>query len=545
MTEQSNLTRRSLMKIAAASGLALPILAGTASFAAQNSKRLILGTTQEPVQFNPLLYTNAGAENIPEACMFDALWDVNEKGEFIPNLATEVPSIQNGGISHDGLTWRISLRKDVSWTDGKPFTARDVEFTFHSIVNPKIAARSRSGFTLIESFKVLDDFGIEMKLSRPYIPFLWAWQNMHIVPEHLLAAEPDFNTASYNQNPIGTGPYILKSRVAGSHMVYEANPNYHRGAPKIPQFIHKFVTDQLVAFGQVRTGEIDYLGVQGVPFDRWNEAAKLSGKTFFPLGQPYVQFIYFNCGKPQFADPLVRRALYTALPMQRSIDDVYFGTYKRTLSYLHPSHWAYNKDLKETTSDPVSAAKMLDQAGWKLGPDGIREKNGVKLSFTMSTTAGVPARQATQALFQQSWKEIGVMMEIKNMPASVVWGEYTTKSQFDTLLVAYEPPVGMDPDYSARCHSGGIPTKGGNGANYVQYENAEVDALLDQGVKQTDIEERKKTYARLQEILLEEVPFAPHGAVYQGQIFDSKLKGIKANQYVVDATWNVHEWSWT
>jgi ABC-type transport system substrate-binding protein len=191
-----------------------------------------------------------------------------------------------------------------------------------------------------------------------------ASSHVSILPHKTLAGAHDDRAASpalqggehhpsgFNAQPVGTGPYLLKSRTAGSHMVYEANPNYHRGQAKIRQFIHKFVPDQLVAYGQARTGEIDYLGVSGVPFDRWGEAAKLPDRTFFPLAQPWVQFVYFNCGKPQFKDPKVRRALYIALEMQKTIDDVFFGAYKRTLSYLHTSHWAYNHDLKDTGPNP-------------------------------------------------------------------------------------------------------------------------------------------------------------------------------------------------
>jgi peptide/nickel transport system substrate-binding protein len=202
----------------------------------------------------------------------------------------------------------------------------------------------------------------------------------------------------------------------------------------------------------------------GVPSDRWVEAAALPGLR---TPTPFVQFIYFNCGKPQFADPKVRKALYLVLEMQKSLGDVYFKTWARTLSYLHPTHWAYNHALREETPNPELAAKLLDEAGWHVGTDGIRAKDGVKMQFTMSTTAGNQTRQSCQALFQQNWKKIGVAMEIKNMPASVVWGEYTTKSQFDTLLVAWEPTVGMDPDYTARCHSKQIPVKDGAGSNYV------------------------------------------------------------------------------
>ncbi|MGB3386661.1 MAG: peptide ABC transporter substrate-binding protein [Pseudaminobacter sp.] len=541
MPSQFTLTRRSLIKGAAASSLILPASGlCTPAIAQSKSDRVILAGTQEPVQFNPLLYTNAGTETIPESLMFDALWDMNDRGEFIPNLAARLPTRENGDISADGRIWRINLKRDVKWSDGQPFTARDVEFTYQAIINPKVAARSRSGFDLIETFKLVDDHTIELTLKRAYVPFYWAWQNMHIVPHHILSAEADLNTSGFNMQPVGTGPYILKSRTAGSHMVYEASPNYHRGPAKIRQFIHKFVPDQLVAYGQAKTGEVDYFASVGVPIDRWEEARSLPDRTFFATPQPYVQFIYFNCEKPQFKDPKVRKALYIACEMQKTIDDIYFGNIPRTLSYLHPSHWAYNAALKEETANPQLAAKMLDEAGWRIGPDGIREKDGVKLKFSMSTTAGVPSRQAIQALFQQNWKEIGVEMEIKNMPGSVVWGEYTTKGQYDTLLVAWEPPVGMDPDYTSRCHSKAI----GSGANYTLYKNEEVDRLLDLGVTQEKVDERKATYARIQEILLEEVPFAPQFAVSEGGIKVNALQGIKPNQYVTDAAWNVYEWSW-
>ncbi len=509
-----------------------------------NKDRVILAMTQEPVQFNPLLWVNAGTENIPETCMFDALWDVNEKGEFIPNLAAKVPTAENGGISADGLIWKIELRPDVKWTDGEKFSAADVEFTYQSIINPKIAIRSRSGFDLIKNFKVVDATHVEIELSKSYVPFIWAWQNMHIVPKHILSKEPDINTSGFNSQPTGTGPFMLKQRVAGSHMIYERNADYHRGAPKFKQFIHKFVPDQLVEYGQMKTGEIDYLGL-GIPNDRWTEAKAMPDRDFMTSPQPWVQFVYFNCGLPQFKDAKVRKALYMALEVQKSIDDVYFGTYPRSLSYLQPTHWAYNHELKDYTSNPEMAAKLLDEAGWRIGADGVREKDGVKMKFNMSTTAGVPARQNTQALFQQNWKKIGVQMEIKNMPASVVWGEFTTKSQYDTELVSWEPTVGMDPDYTARAHSKQIPAKGGIGSNYSQYENPEVDKLLDLGVTQTSIEARKQTYARVQEILLEEVPFAPQAGTMQGNMKKKQLGGIKPSGYTVNCAWNLYEWGWT
>jgi peptide/nickel transport system substrate-binding protein len=507
-------------------------------------KSVIVGMTQEPVNFNPLLYVNSGTEEVPEACMFDALWDVNEKGEFVPNLAVKVPTLENGGISQDGTVWKIELKKDVKWHDGTPFTAKDVEFTYQTIINPKVAIRSRSGFDLISQFKIIDDYNVEIHLSKPFVPFAWAWQKMHIVPAHILSKEADLNTAPFNTQPIGTGPYKLVKRVAGSHMVYTRNMDYHRGAPAIETVIHKFVPDQTVAYTQFKTGEIDVFGLHGVPPVRFEEARKLPGKDALETPAPWVEFIYFNCGKPQFKEKVVRQALYYAVDKEKWIKDIYYGLPPRTLSYLHPNHWAYNQNLKDPGYNLEKAAAMLEDAGWKQGADGIREKNGVKLQFTMSTTAGSKAREQAEAMIQANWKEIGVAMEIKNMPASVVWGEYTTQSQFDTLMVGWEPTVGMDPDYTARCHSKQIPAKYGTGSNYVQYENPELDKLLEEGVLISDMQKRKAVYGKIQEILHEDVPFAPIFAYMFMYGKNSALKGYQINPYVTDITWNIQDWSW-
>jgi peptide/nickel transport system substrate-binding protein len=507
-------------------------------------KSVIVGMTQEPVNFNPLLYVNSGTEEVPEACMFDALWDINEKGEFVPNLAVKVPTLENGGISQDGNVWKIELKKGIKWHDGAPFTAKDVEFTYQTIINPKVAIRSRSGFDLISQFKIIDDYNVEIHLSKPFVPFAWAWQKMHIVPAHILSKEADINTAPFNTQPIGTGPYKLVKRVAGSHMVYKRNMDYHRGAPAIETVIHKFVPDQTVAYTQFKTGEIDVFGLHGVPPVRFEEARKLPGKDALETPAPWVEFIYFNCGKPQFKEKVVRQALYYAVDKEKWIKDIYYGLPPRTLSYLHPNHWAYSQNLKDPGYNPEKAAAMLEAAGWKKGADGIREKNGVKLKFTMSTTAGSKAREQAEAMIQANWKEIGVAMEIKNMPASVVWGEYTTKSQFDTLMVGWEPTVGMDPDYTARCHSKQIPAKYGTGSNYVQYENPELDKLLEEGVLISDMEKRKAVYQNIQEILHEDVPFAPIFAYMFMYGKNSALKGYKINPYVTDITWNIQDWSW-
>ncbi|MBV9750552.1 MAG: peptide ABC transporter substrate-binding protein, partial [Acetobacteraceae bacterium] len=157
--------------------------------------------------------------------------------------------------------------------------------------------------------------------------------------------------------------------------------------------------------------------------------------------------------------------------------------------------------------------------------------------------AGNKSREQAQQLVQQNWKKIGVDMTIKNMPASVVWGDYTVKSQFDTLMVAWDPLLYPDPDYTDRIDSKLIPAKTGTGSNYVQYQNPEIDALCAKGVATIGQEARKPIYDRIQEILLEDLPFAPIAALQVPVGVRDRVHGYVVNPYTSCNSWNLAQWS--
>jgi len=542
------LTRREFLKrsgkIAAGTGFWMTSLGRSPAFGAKKDT-MIVGMTQEAVLLNPLLYVLDGPEGMVEDCVFDALCDIDENGVFVPNLAVRVPTIENRDISRDGLTWKFELKKGVKWQDGQPFTAKDVDFTIKTVMNPKVPVRSRFGFDNVKGFRVVDDYHVEVTLSKPYAPFVWTWQTLHIVPEHILSKVPDIRTAPFSSQPMGTGPFTFHERVAGSHITYKRNPNYHRGAAGLETLIQKFVPNQAVMYTQFKTGEIDLLLNVGIAPERYEEAKALKDREIFLCPRNSVEQIIFNCGKPQFKDPRVRRALYLAVDKDRWIKDIFYGLVPRTLSYLKPDHWAYNTELKDPGYNPGEAARLLDAAGWKVGSDGIREKDGVKLRLTVSATSGERDREQAEVLLQQNWKDINVATEIRNFPSAVVYGEYWTKSQFEVLIRAYSPaPVGFDPDNTTRLHSKYIPIKYGQGANYNQYENPEVDKLLDEGVATYDRNKRKDIYWKVQKILLDEVPSGP--IFNWSMIFGRKsdVLGYKVNPFTTHYTLNVAEWAW-
>jgi peptide/nickel transport system substrate-binding protein len=548
-----DLSRRDLLRLGGLAGLAWPaagsatglaslVLSGGAARAAV-AGQCVVGVTQEAVNFNPLLYVNTGVETSVEFIVFDSLWKIDEAGKFIPNLAAEIPTAENGGISKDGLTWTIKLRSDVSWHDGTPFTADDVAFTLDVLMNPKVAVRSREGHEHVAHYAAKDPHTIEITLKDTFAPYLVSWQKTSLIPKHLLAGVPDINTAPFNTNPVGTGPFKFKERVAGSYISFEPNPKYHGGAPKLTSLVQKYVPDQQTLYAQFQTSEVDVYDNQGIPPLLYQRAKTLPGSKILLCPNPFVEFIYFNCGKPQFQDKRVRKALYMAVDRKGWIEAVYYGVPVPTLSYLPPSHWAYNKNLVDPGYDAKKATALLDEAGWKVGSDGVRAKDGVRLAFTMSTTAGNKSREQAQQLVQQNFKKINVEMTIKNMPASVVWGDYTIKSEFDTLMVAWDALLYPDPDYGDRIRSTAIPAKGGSGSNYVQYENKEIDELCTKGVAATDQAERKAIYDRIQEILLDEVPFAPFFSYQMIAGVKDRLHGYVANPYVTSNAWNTADWT--
>jgi peptide/nickel transport system substrate-binding protein len=210
---------------------------------------------------------------------------------------------------------------------------------------------------------------------------------------------------------------------------------------------------------------------------------------------------------------------------------------------LPPNHWAYNQALVDPGFNPAKAAALLDEAGWKPASDGVRSKDGVRLAFTMSTTAGNKSRELAQQVVQQNLKKVNVEMTIKNMPASVVWGDYCVKSEYDTLMVGWDALLYPDPDYGDRIKSNAIPAKGGNGSNYVQYENKEIDDLCAKGVAVVDQVERKKIYDKIQEILLDDMPFAPIFAYQLIVGIRDRIGGYAVNPYTPINSWNTADWT--
>jgi peptide/nickel transport system substrate-binding protein len=537
--------REALTLFAGTSALAMlgPLAGSARADTLKKGGQVVVGLSQEPTVFNPLR-PGIEVDRGVHYALYDSLWRVDERASFVPDLAAELPTEKNGGITHYGLTYTIKLRPGVTWHDGRKLTAHDVAFTHDLIMNPKFSAFSKIGHDVVASVETPDDLTVRINLKERFAPFMTSWSDTYIVPAHLLESVPDPNTAEFNTKPVGTGAFRFGSRVAGDHLVLQAYPGYHGGAPALERVIFKYIPDLTVLYTQFKAGAIDVTGLQGISAEFYAEAKGLPGVSVLVHETPSVEYIYFNHGKPQFTDLAVRQALYYAMDKKAIIDQIYYGVPKPTETYLPPTSWAYNGSLARHEFNPAKASAILDEAGWKPGGDGIRAKNGVRLSFTNSTTAGNKLREQAQALVQQNWRAIGVDMQINNMPAAVVWGEYYTKSKYDTLMVGVQYSVGADPDCLNRIGSKYIPAETGSGRNVLQYKNAQLDHALEDAVRELDRGKRRALYLRAQEIMRADLPFLPIFTYARIEGVRSGLVNYKLNSNTFTNTWNMHEWGW-
>jgi peptide/nickel transport system substrate-binding protein len=538
------LSRRALLGVTGAA------LLGTGARAQGGAKpplspkgQVIVGLSQEPTHFNPLM----PAIEVDQGVwwnLFSPLWNVQPNGQFAAVLAKEVPSLANGGISDDGLTWRVKLRDDVKWHDGTPFTAEDVKFTIELINNPKFRAGSRAGHNMVRDLTVVGPHEITWKMSAANAVYAsrLAWTFM--VPKHILGAVADPNDAPFNNAPVGTGPFMWGERVAGDHLLLRPNPHYFGEGPYLERLVFKYIPDMTVMYTQFRTGEIDYTSIQGISPDHYAEAKKLQGRVISVNPSASIESITPNLGLPQLSDLAVRQALYYGMNKKAIIDAIYYGLPKPAESFLPAQSWAYDDSLPKQEYSPAKANQVLDAAGWVRGGDGIRAKGGVRLAFTNSTTAGNQVREQAQQLLIQDWKAIGAAMTIKNMPAAVIWGDYFTLSKFETVMVGVTFGIGPDPDVTDRFASTATPAKGGSGSNTYQYANPKVDKLLAEGVAEFDPVKRKGIYVAIQQAIRQDLAILPMFQYATIEGTKQGLMGYTPNINTLSNCWNCGTWYW-
>ncbi len=511
-------------------------------FSIASNDALIIGQQQEPISLNPALENGQRSTEWGEL-LFSYLVKYDDRGRLIGDVARVVPSLQNGGISKDGMTIVYHLRKGVRFADGLPLTARDCLWSIGAINNPANDVQTRYGYDMISSARAPDDQTLVLRLKQPFAPLLslvLAPQGFPILPEHLLAKYPNFNHIDFNAKPIGSGPYVVDAWVRSDRVEMHANPFYFLGAPSIRKLTVRFIPDPQEAANQLATGEIQaYFNEQD--YSQYPVLEALSG--YYVLDKPVsaVGAIVFNTQAAPTNDLRVREALAQAIDVRSVVAKAYRGA----LDSRHPGRglflWAYDpKTYTDVPLAPRRARRLLDAAGWKLGNDGLRRKDGRVLEPRLIIQAGVAGEAIAAADIAQYERAIGARVAIKQFnvtqfaaPADLGGPVYGGK--FNIALYSFVN--GDDPDTTDQFACASVPPHGYNKSRIC---DPRIDALLWIGRRTYDESTRKTAYSRLQTLLREELPVVP---IYQRReldVFTNRLRGPRGS--IDSVFWDVAAW---
>jgi peptide/nickel transport system substrate-binding protein len=499
--------------------------------------QIVFGSLQEPNTLNPLLSDLLATAEV-SSLIFSGLVANNDKGEWIPDLASEVPTLQNGGVSQDGLTVKYKLRSGVTWHDGKAFTAEDVKFTWQTIMNSKVNVVSRDGYDKISSIDTPDSYTVIVNFKEYYAPYLSLFTR--VLPKHILESESDINKSAFNRTPIGTGPFKLKEWRLTEALVLEANPAYFRGKPNLDTIIYKVIPDNNIMLTQLKSGELDI--ITNIPFSQLDQVKSIEGVRVVSTPNMIWEHLDFNLDNPLFQDVRVRQAIALGIDRQGIIANVLKNSASPAAGDQSPLSWGYNPTAKQTIRDIGTARDLLSQAGWQQGTDGIFAKDGRKLAFSISVPAGMKTRELVAQAISYQLKEVGIAVEVKVLDGKMFFEDILKKRQFETAMYAWV--AGIEPNNFNLWNSKKIPSAANRyeGQNYPGWRNAEVDTLTEQGVSALDMETRKQIYFRIQDLIIQEYPIIPLYFRNNIDVVKNTVANYHANPTPSGNLWNA--WAW-
>jgi len=455
-------------------------------------------------------------------------WDKNNRPE--PELATVVPTKSNGGISADGKTITYRLRKNVKWSDGKPFDSDDVKFSFDVMNNKANNVTTREGFELITKIDEPNKNTVVLHLREPYslfIPnfFTSAGGNPCLLPKHLLGGLADINTAPYNNLPVGIGPFRYVAWKRGESVEMEANPLYWRGTPKLHKVIFKIITDRNTVLTQLQTGELDLWVPFGGAF-----LSRVQGLHNVVLGRhPIYTYNHydFNTTRPALRERAVREALRFATDRVTLREKVGHGVGILQDSVL-PAPYPGVPKFSFAAFDLAKANALLDKAGWKRGSDGIRAKGGVRLSLDLASSTGSPDVDTQIELLRVSWHQIGVDLNVRRYESSQLFAQYANggilnTGKFDVLAYA----TGVSPvDGLANFACKLVPPAG---QNTTRYCNPKLEPILEDFKSRYDFPSQSRDLSAALKLINDDVPTLVSLSREELYAYNKDLKGLHPN----------------
>jgi peptide/nickel transport system substrate-binding protein len=509
----------------------------------------IITYPQQPTTLNPLYMEQWFATTTTELWL-KSLWSFDPDGNAVPEIATEIPTAENGGMSEDGLTLTITLRDDVTWSDGEPVTANDFVFTYDMYMADSNTVSSRYPYEdYLASVEASDDHTVVVTFKEPFAPWLTSLFKYGVIPEHVLRpvfdADGTLDNADWNIAPtVGVGPFVFQEWETDSHMIFVANPNWIN-PPQLEQVFIRMADDagQEVA---ILAGDTD-IGT----FLDWSQADAInnSGVAKF-VTQPsgYDEGWYLNMdpatAHPAMQDVNVRRAIALATDREKIVQDILGG-----LTEVPTTYWASTPPFEDPSIeawpyDPEEAARLLDEAGWTdSNGDGTRDKEGTELVLRYITNQR-QLRKDVQAVVQQMWAQVGIGSELVNYGDDFfngfADGGPQATGQYDIAEFSDAPDF-PDADEQKYLCSQVVGPDNPEGENNQGYCNEELDKLFNQQATETDPEARKQVFSQIENILNDDVVWIGLWKDPDLWSVSNRLQGVRFSG--ATPWWNAHEWS--
>jgi peptide/nickel transport system substrate-binding protein len=445
-----------------------------------------------------------------------------------PELLTSIPTQANGGISKDGNTITWHLRKGVRWSDGAPFNADDVVFSTQVVLNPANNEVGRDGWNLIAKMDEPDKYTVVYHLKHPYSPYIptffgSAGANPTVLPKHLLAGYKNINNVPYNSKPVGIGPFRVVDWKRGDSIELEANPYYFRGAPKLQRITYRLIPSRDTLLTLLQTGDVElwpevppsYI-VQTKAIDRVH--------TYVQPGI-YYSHLDFNVTRPLVSDVRVRQAIRFALDRRQIVSKIAHGYAVLQESIIPPTLSFAVKNIPFVDHNPAMARQLLDQAGWKVGPGGIRVKNGERLSLQFPYYTGVSTADDTVELIREELRAVGIDIETRKFAPAMFFAPYQNAGivyggKWDMTMFSWQGLPVADISNTMECNQ--IPP---NGQNVTHYCNKKLDDLMEQLKFTYDPEKQKVLLAQEMRMIVADVPTIVLYMLDTGYAYNPGLKG--------------------
>ncbi|BEP28077.1 ABC transporter substrate-binding protein [Helicovermis profundi] len=503
---------------------------------AGSDKTLVVGMSEAKGEFLPTYYSTT-YDGYVVGLIFDQLMSNNAEGELVPSLATGYE------MSNDNKTYTFKLRDDVKFSDGTPFTANDVAFTFTSISDPKYDGRYNSAVMELEGYdayhegdaksvsgiKVIDDYTISFTFTKAKVDNIFNLQ-LGILPEKVYGFEKGnvqvMKDKMTNLELVGTGKYKFTKFEPKQFVELDANDNWFGGKVNIPKLIIKFTTIDTY-FQELQAGNIDMQIQVPAKSDNKQQLDEMGFADINAYPSNGYGYMGFNLRDPRLADKTVRQALTYGFNREAFVQLYYNGNASVCNTPISQVSWAYTNDVNKYEYNPEKAIKMLEDDGWKLNADGVREKDGKKLSFVWDTYTDSKYVETMIPMLKSDWEKLGVKVEPNLMDFNSLVNKVYTERDFDLYNMAWSMTIDPGDNYSTFHSKFDVP----DGNNSVGLRNPEIDKLLEEGSVEFDKAKRVKIYQEFALKMNEELPYMFLTQNTQWDVSNNRVKGLKISPY--------------